>query len=84
MTPFRESKKNQLNDSQKDFNGKLGTVRAQIEHAFDLLKRRFRQLYFCKLTGMETIIRFIQACVVLHNLSRTSEVELFEMEQVPK
>ncbi|KAI4459585.1 dde superfamily endonuclease [Holotrichia oblita] len=60
----------------KKFNITLSSCRVYIEHSyFDILKQRFRQLYYCKLQGMEILCHFIQACCMLHNLSDNDDFE---------
>ncbi|XP_037952257.1 putative nuclease HARBI1 [Teleopsis dalmanni] len=66
ITPYIDNE--QLGARQKKFNDKLNASRIIIEHAFTMLKRRFPQLYFCKLKGVEKVCHFVRACVVLHNL----------------
>ena len=66
ITPYRDN--GHLSTKQKFFNRKLSSGRVVIEHTFGLLKQRFRQLYYCKLRGIEKLCHFVRACVVLHNL----------------
>lgn len=67
LTPFRDN--GHLSAAEKNYNFKLSSCRVVIEHAFGILKQRFRQLYYCKLKGIKKICHFIRACMVLHNLS---------------
>lgn len=74
ITPFRDN--GHLTNAQKHFNVKLSSCRVKIEHAFGILKQRFRQLYYCKLRSIEVMCHFIRACCVLHNLSGMEEAAL--------
>lgn len=58
------------------FNFIHSTTRIAIEHAFGLLKQRFRQLFFCKLRSIDLLLHFIRACVVLHNICVEQNDEL--------
>lgn len=49
-----------------------------MEHAFGELKQRFRQLNFLKLRTIERIVKVIHACCVLHNLSNSNDISMFE------
>ena len=48
ITPYRDN--GHLNSKQKLFNVALSTNRVIIEHCFGMMKQRFRQLYYCKLS----------------------------------
>ncbi|XP_036329444.1 putative nuclease HARBI1 [Rhagoletis pomonella] len=78
ITPYRDN--GHLTRAQKTFNYKLSTGRVAIEHTFGILKQRFRQLYFCKLKGMEKLCHFIRACCVLHNIANEDDLD-FEEER---
>lgn len=82
LTPYKDN--GHLNNAQKNYNITLSSCRVIIEHAFGVLKQRFRQLYYCKLRGVKKLCHFIRACCVLHNFiieERSDEnIELSEEE----
>lgn len=55
-----------------------------IEHAFGILKQRFRMLYHIKLKKIENICHFIRPCCVLHNLAIKNEVCIPDDVYVPQ
>lgn len=78
ITPYRDN--GHLNRNQKNFNKRLSSVRVSIEHAFGLLKQRFRQLYHLKLRGHQRECTFIHACCVLHNMANKDDATIFQLE----
>lgn len=78
ITPYRDN--GHLNRNQKNFNKRLSSVRVSIEHAFGLLKQRFRQLYYLKLRGHQRQCMFIHACCVLHNMANKDDEAVFQLE----
>ncbi|XP_036322560.1 protein ALP1-like [Rhagoletis pomonella] len=74
ITPYKDN--GHLSHDQKRFNMSLSKGRIAIEHAFGLLKQRFRQLYYCKLRVIDKLCRFIGACCVLHYLADVYDFEL--------
>lgn len=76
MVPYKDN--GHLTRNQRDFNVKLSGCRVVVEHAFGELKQRFRQLYFLKLRKIERIVKVIHACCVLHNLSNSNDISMFE------
>lgn len=72
LTPYRDN--GHLSSSQKFYNRKLSSARVYIEHTFGILKQRFRQLYYCKLRGMDKLCHFVRACCVLHNLANDTDL----------
>lgn len=90
LTPYRDN--GHLTPAQRHFNATLSRQRIDIEHTFGILKQRFRQLYYCKLRGMKLLCHFIRACIVLHNLSDSDDLDFLypevlegnqDMPQVP-
>lgn len=73
LTPYRDN--GHLSPAQRHFNTILSSQRVDIEHAFGILKQRFRCLYFCRLRGMKLLCHFIRACMVLHNLSDFDDLD---------
>lgn len=49
-----------------------------IEHTFGIWKQRFRQLYHCKLRGIENICHFIRSCAVLHNMANEEDLQFLD------
>ncbi|KAL1123441.1 hypothetical protein AAG570_002521 [Ranatra chinensis] len=76
LTPYENT--GQLTDEQQNFNWKLNSCRIFIEEAKADLKRRFRQLYYCKLKGLPNLCHFVRACVVLHNMSEPDDLKYLE------
>jgi len=76
MVPYKDN--GHLTRNQKEFNRKLSSCRIVVEHAFGELKQRFRQLYFLKLRKVERIVKVIHSCCVLHNLTSSHELVMFE------
>lgn len=72
LTPYRDNGHQTL--AQINFNKTLSRQRIDIEHAFGILKQRFRQLYYCKLRGIKLLCHFIRACIVLHNIADESDL----------
>lgn len=73
LTPYKA--RGVLNQTQINYNTKLSKSRIKIEHAFGLLKQKFRQLYHLKLRNIVLITHFIRACCVLHNMSLNDQFE---------
>lgn len=80
MVPYKDN--GHLTDPQKYFNKVLSSCRVHIEHAFGILKQRFRQLYYCKLKIMKIICHFARACCVLHNLANKNDIEVLHEPMV--
>lgn len=66
LVPYKDN--GRLNDRQKIYNEKLSKNRVSIEHAFGLLKGRFRCLQNLQVYKTEYIPKIILACCILHNL----------------
>lgn len=67
MTPFPD--RGMLTRNQINYNFQHSSNRICIEHCNGLLKQKWRQLYHLKLRDIRTIVHFIRACCVLHNLA---------------
>ncbi|XP_024080811.1 putative nuclease HARBI1 [Cimex lectularius] len=78
LTPYKDR---QLSKSQINYNTKLSQNRSTVDHAFAILKEKFRQLNHVKLRNMTYIEHFIRACCVLHNISIDDVFEVnYELE----
>ncbi|RXG54957.1 putative nuclease HARBI1 [Armadillidium vulgare] len=66
MVPYKGF--SHLNYSQIRFNDRLQSARMVIEHAFDLLKQRFRRLQYLEMYNIDDISSTILACCIMHNL----------------
>lgn len=77
ITPYRDH--GNLSTAAKNFNHRLSQCRVDIENTFGILKQRIRQLYYCKLQGIEYLCHFIRACCVLHNLSGLEELTILNV-----
>lgn len=76
MVPYRDN--GRLTQAQKQFNRRLSSCRIVVEHAFGIMKQRFRQLYHCKLHNLERCVTFIHACCVLHNIASDDDLQYFD------
>lgn len=70
LVPFKDN--GHLTRIQKKYNEKLSQNRVVIEHAFALLKGRFRKLKLLDCTRMDIIPLVIIAACVLHNICLAS------------
>lgn len=77
ITPFKDY--GNLQDKHTNFNFIHSQTRIAIEHAFGLLKQRFRQLYFCKLRNIEMLLHFIRSCIVVHNICIDNNDEVIDL-----
>jgi len=77
MVPYRDNGK--LTHIQKNYNTVHATTRCVVEHAFALLKGRFRRLKYLDMRHMEDIVQVILTCCVFHNICLTNEddIDLF-------
>lgn len=66
IPPFRDN--GQLTHQQKTFNHRHSSSRIVIEHAFGLLKSRFRKLKFFENDNIIFIVKCVVAATVLHNI----------------
>lgn len=75
MVPYRVA--SSLISYQANYNKRLSSTRIVIEHAFGLLKGRWRRLR-CVDMSLESVPFVITACCVLHNLCQLNKEELEE------
>ncbi|KAL2088075.1 hypothetical protein ACEWY4_016903 [Coilia grayii] len=66
MKPYRDN--DHLTARQRGFNQRLHSARVVIEHAFGLLKGKFRRLNYLYMARVEDISRAVTACCILHNI----------------
>ncbi|KAL2098383.1 hypothetical protein ACEWY4_007590 [Coilia grayii] len=66
MKPYRDN--GHLTARQRRFNQRLHSARVVIEHAFGLLKGKFRRLNYLYMARVEDISRAVTACCILHNI----------------
>ncbi|KAL2085749.1 hypothetical protein ACEWY4_019069 [Coilia grayii] len=66
MKPYRDN--GHLTARQRRFNQRLHSARVVIEHAFGLLKGKFRRLNYFYMARVEDISRAVTACCILHNI----------------
>lgn len=78
LTPYKDN--GQLTQAQKYFNREFSSCSVMVEHAFGILKQRFRELYHLKLRGSIRIAHFIRACCVIHNIANEDDLAAFEGE----
>ena len=64
--------------AEKLLNNKLCSARAEIEHAFGVLKERFRRLQHINMVDIEYIVKTVVATCVLHNICTINHDELSE------
>ncbi|XP_066599980.1 putative nuclease HARBI1 [Prorops nasuta] len=76
LVPYKDN--GHLTHAQKNYNKKLSSCRIKIEHAFGLVKQRFRQLYHLKLRNLSRMVQVIYSAFLLHNIANASDMELFE------
>lgn len=72
MVPYKRRQANQLTEERRHFNLKLSEIRVKVEHTFGILKNRFPLLQCLPLAvngekGRRRVIRWVHACVCLHN-----------------
>jgi hypothetical protein len=66
LTPFRDT--GRLTAEQSRYNKYHSSTRMVIERAFGLVKARFRRLRKLEMGSNDTIIKFVIAAFVLHNM----------------
>ena len=76
MKPYRETVS--TNKGQKKFNYCLCSTRTVIEHAFGMLKGRFRRLQHINMRSIEYVVKSVITACVLHNICIKNEDEIEE------
>ncbi len=66
MKPYRDN--GHLTARQRRFNRKLNAAHVVIEHAFGILKSKFRRLQFLQMQSISNISSAVSACCILHNV----------------
>lgn len=66
MRPYRDN--GHLSARQRYFNRKLNAARVVIEHAFGILKSKFRRLHYLQMRSISNISSAVSACCILHNV----------------
>lgn len=80
LKPYRNN--GHLTENQIRFNTRMSSVRCMIEHAFGLLKSKFRRMKFLDMSRIDFVPTVITAACVLHNLILFREsVDNFEDEE---
>uniref|UniRef100_A0A182NN07 MADF domain-containing protein n=1 Tax=Anopheles dirus TaxID=7168 RepID=A0A182NN07_9DIPT len=74
LVPYRSNGK-PLTVTQNTFNERLETVLKRYYSIFLRLKQRFRQLYHLKGRNMNSVVKLIKVCCMLHNLAAAEELE---------
>lgn len=73
LTPFKD--RGQMTRRQRNHNYLLlkNIHTHLIEHCFELMEEKCRQLYHIKSKNIQDLVHFIRACAVLHNLALHNE-----------
>lgn len=66
VTPFKDN--GNLSPQQRDFNYRHSCTRIVIEHAFGLLKGRFRRLRYFQNKDIPFIVKCVISACLLHNI----------------
>lgn len=75
VSPFKDN--GHLTQQQKKFNHLHSKTRITVEHAFGILKTRFRRLrFFLEHENINTMVNLIVAGCVLHNICIDSNDEI--------
>ncbi len=78
MKPYRDN--GHLTARQRRFNQRLNGARVAIEHAFGILKTKFRRLKCLHMKDVAKISATVTTCCILHNICLEPNDE-FEDEQ---
>ncbi|XP_033749184.1 protein ANTAGONIST OF LIKE HETEROCHROMATIN PROTEIN 1-like [Pecten maximus] len=81
MKPYRDN--GHLSNAEKLFNKSLCSSRTVIEHAFGMMKGRFRRLQNINMHSIEYIVKAVITACILHNICILNDDELddhFEAE----
>lgn len=68
LLPQRMKPYGYLTARQRRFNRKLNAARVVIEHAFGILKSKFRRLQFLQMQSISNISSAVSVCCILHNV----------------
>ncbi|XP_042575727.1 protein ANTAGONIST OF LIKE HETEROCHROMATIN PROTEIN 1-like [Cyprinus carpio] len=79
MKPYRDN--GHLTVRQRRFNRKLNSARVVIEHAFGILKSKFRRLRCLHMKKVKNISSAVTACCILHNICLKSSDQIEEDQQ---
>ena len=66
LKPYRDN--GHIAARQRNFNRKLNTARVVTEHAFGILKGKFRRLQYLQMGSIERISSAVFACCIMHNI----------------
>lgn len=77
VTPHKDN--GQLTEEERLYNYKHSATRIVVEHAFGILKGRFRRIRCFENLNIEVITKFVIASCVLHNMCIRSNDEFDEM-----
>lgn len=80
LTPIPEPK----NEKERKYNTSHAETRNCVKKAFSVLKRRFACLSIPLRTKLMNSKRIVMACVVLHNIAISRNVELSDDEVLPQ
>ncbi|KAL1420563.1 hypothetical protein MTO96_004517 [Rhipicephalus appendiculatus] len=69
---------------KRKFNKRLSQQRVAIEHAFGILKQRFRRLYLVDADTIDQCCLIVIGACVLHNLCSSSRDTLANSEDIPR
>lgn len=81
LTPYRDN--GHLTNVQRNFNTKHSKTCVVIEHAFGILKGRFRKLKYIYMYNTEMIPFVILTCCILHNICIENDDAPIENEDEP-
>ncbi|KAK7168095.1 hypothetical protein R3I94_002217 [Phoxinus phoxinus] len=79
IKPYRDN--GHLTVRQRHFNRKLNSARVVIEHAFGILKSKFRRLRCLHMKKVKNISSAVTACCILHNICLKSNDQIDEDQQ---
>ncbi|KAL7394733.1 hypothetical protein ABVT39_003106 [Epinephelus coioides] len=81
MKPYRDN--GHLTARQRRFNRKLNAACVAIEHAFGIMKSKFRRLKCLHMKTVAHISATVTTCCILHNICLDSGDQPDEEEQGP-
>lgn len=83
MSPYRDNRAT-FEQYKRKFNKRHSQQRVAIEHAFGILKQRFRRLYLVDADSIEQCCLIVVGACVLHNLCSSSQDMLSDCEDPPR